>query len=206
MFFGACWVILCFHNLPISGMDYKMTGSLTHVCDVFACVSTWGTSSLIRVVFNWGFHSGFFFHSAGRACSVDVEWPVNVEYVVLSTALCHVPASCCGILPLPSHLYCFCLFLCLVDFLPHPIYQSLEYRLINAERSHYSNCETGYCFVGSNSTEKSIIARSFYFCLFKLWLTVCRCLYIYLWWLSRKWVVWTLFHCPERKTDRQTER
>ena len=57
MFFGACWVILCFHNLPISGMDYKMTGSLTHICDVFACVSTWGTSSIIRVVFNWDFHS-----------------------------------------------------------------------------------------------------------------------------------------------------
>ena len=59
MFFGACWVILCFHNLPVSGMDYKITGSLTHICDVFACVSTWRTSSLIRVVLNWDFHSVF---------------------------------------------------------------------------------------------------------------------------------------------------
>ena len=168
MFFGACWVILCFHNLPVSGMDYKMTGSLTHICDVFACVSTWGTSSLIRVVLNWYFHSVlcFFCHSGGRTCSVDVEWPVNVESVVLSTALCHVPASCCRILPLPSHLYCFC-FIALLTSCLIPLNQSLECRLINAERSHYSNCETGYCFVGSNSTDKSIIARSFYFCLFK---------------------------------------
>ena len=111
MFFGACWVILCFHNLPISGMDYKMTGSLTHICDVFACVSTWGTSSLIRVLFNWDFHSVFVvvvvaILVAGPALLMwNDQWMLNLWCWALLCAMCQPRAA--G--------FCPCLAICIAS-------------------------------------------------------------------------------------------
>ena len=43
--YGACWVLLCFHNLPNSDMDYKIFNMRT---DVNACDCTRGCTDTVR--------------------------------------------------------------------------------------------------------------------------------------------------------------
>lgn len=61
-------------------MDYKLTGSLTYVCDVFVCVYSIHMGNLIssQVVFNRGFHCGF--TRTPDRWSIETEWVLTKRF------------------------------------------------------------------------------------------------------------------------------